>query len=86
MYSRVHTGAELIIPYLKALLDKKITLVDYEKIRNEKDEMIVGSSKLAGCVGMFNVFRMIGELLLLRRNMNTPFLYTGGSAYMHKDL
>ena len=47
--------------------------------------MIVGSSKLAGTVGMFNIFWMIGELLLMRKNMNTPFLYTGGSAYMHKD-
>lgn len=34
---------------------------------------------------MFNIFRIVGELLLMRRNMNTPFLFTGGSAYMHED-
>lgn len=37
MYTRVHTGAALIVPYLKALIDKKITLIDYEKIRDDKD-------------------------------------------------
>lgn len=57
MYTRVHTGAAAIQPYLKALIEKNITLVDYEKIRNEKDEMLIGSSKLAGTVGMFNIFR-----------------------------
>ena len=45
--------------------------------------MIVGSSKLAGTVGMFDAFRLVGETLLIRNKMNTPFLYTGGSAYMH---
>ena len=57
--------------------------MDYEKIRDEKDKMIVGSSKLAGTVGMFDAFRLVGETLLIRNKMNTPFLYTGGSAYMH---
>ncbi|CDW88348.1 26s protease regulatory subunit 6b homolog [Stylonychia lemnae] len=85
MYTRVHTGAPGIVPYLKKLLEQKVTLVDYEKIRNEKDEILVGSSKLAGTVGMFNIFRQVGEYLLLRKNLNTPFLFTGGSAYMHRD-
>eukprot|EP00347_Sterkiella_histriomuscorum_P023388 403334824 len=85
MYTRVHTGAKLIAPYFKDLIEKKITLIDYEKIRGEKNEILVGSSKLAGTVGMFNVFRVIGEMMLLRENINTPFLFTGGSAYMHRD-
>jgi len=83
MYSRVHTGAEIILPYLRTLLEKKITLIDMEMIRNDKGEMLVGSSKLAGTVGMFNIFRIVGESLLLRKKINTPFIYTGGSAYMH---
>jgi hypothetical protein len=83
MYSRVHTGSESIVGYLKSLLEKKICLLDYEKIRDEKDQMMIGSSKLAGAVGIFDSFRTIGEFLLLRRNLNTPFLFTGGSAYMH---
>lgn len=87
MYTRVHTGADLIIPYLKKLLESRITLVDMEKIRSvESDEMLVGSSKLAGVVGMFNSFRLVGELLLLRRGINSVLLHTGGSCYMHRNL
>lgn len=55
-------------------------------MRDEKDNIIMGSSKLAGVVSMFDSFRVVGEFLLLRRNLNTPFLYTGGSAYMHPNL
>ena len=86
MYSRVHTGSDSIQPYLQALLDKKINLIDYEKIRDEKDTMLIGSSKLAGIVGIFDMFRILGEYLLLRKIINTPFLYSGGSAYMHPNL
>ena len=86
MYSRVHTGSDSIQPYLKALLDKKTNLIDYEKIRDEKDTMLIGSSKLAGIVGIFDMFRILGEYLLLRKSINTPFLYSGGSAYMHPNL
>jgi hypothetical protein len=87
MYSRVHTGSDTIISYLKSLLERKITLVDYEKIRDEKDQMLIGSSKLAGMIGIFDMFRILGEFLLLSKNLNVgPFLSTGGSAYMHPNL
>ena len=85
MYTRVHTGAPSIVNYLHGLLEKNVTLIDYEKIRGDRDQILVGSSKLAGTVGMFNIFRQVGEYLLIRKNINTPFLFTGGSAYMHKD-
>ena len=85
MYSRLSSGSEALRPYLKALLDKKICLIDYERIRDETGRILVGSSKLAGFVGLFNAFRVLGEHLLLRKNINTSFLHIGGSAYMHKD-
>jgi hypothetical protein len=37
MYSRLHTGADYLKPYLKTILDKKICVIDYERIRNDKD-------------------------------------------------
>lgn len=86
MYSRVHTGSETIVPYLNTLIQKKICLIDYERIKDDKDQLIMGSSKLAGVVGIFDMFRILGEFLLLRKHMNMPFLYSNGSAYMHKDL
>lgn len=85
-YSRVHTGSETIVEYLKTLINKKICLIDYERIRDENDTMLIGSSKLAGSVGIFNIFRILGEFLLIRKRLNTPFMFTGGSAYMHPDL
>jgi hypothetical protein len=45
----------------------------------------VGSSQLAGFVGAFNSFRILGEYLLLKKLINTSFLHIGGSAYMHRD-
>jgi hypothetical protein len=82
----VHTGSETIVEYLKTLIDKKICLIDYEMIRDDKDNMLIGSSKLAGIVGIFNIFRVLGEFLLIRKRLNTSFMYSGGSAYMHPDL
>lgn len=82
-YSRIHTGSEQIVPYLKHLLQHKVCLIDYEKIKDEKDNMLIGSSKLAGVVGIYNIFRLLGEFCLIRMNLNTPFLFSGGSAYMH---
>jgi alpha-aminoadipic semialdehyde synthase len=85
MYTRLATGNVTLSGYLKGLLEKRVTLIDYERIRDEKDRGLVGSSKLAGFIGAFNSFRVLGEFLLLRENINTPFLHIGGSAYMHKD-
>lgn len=87
IYSRIHTGSESIVDALRDCINKKICLLDYEMMRDPQTQQIcVGSSKLAGTVGMFDVFRLVGELLLLQKNINTPFLFTGGSAYMHEDL
>ena len=36
MYSRVASGIEAIRPYLREILRKKICLIDYERIRDEK--------------------------------------------------
>jgi hypothetical protein len=85
MYTRLATGAESLRPYLREIIEKRICIIDYERIRDGEGRSLVGSSKLAGFVGLFNAFRVMGELLLLRRNMNTPFLNIGGSAYMHRD-
>lgn len=32
------------------------------------------------------MFRILGEFSLLRKSLNLPFLYSNGSAYMHRDL
>jgi len=73
------------VDYLNALIEKKICLIDYEVIKDAEGKMVVGSSKLAGIVGCFDMLRLLGEFMLLRKSQNTPFLFTGGSAYMHEN-
>lgn len=85
MYSRLASGAESLRPYLREVVDKKVTMIDYELIRDSQGKSLVGSSKLAGSIGMFNAFRVLGEFMLLRDKVNTPLLHIGGSAYMHRD-
>lgn len=45
---------------LQEVLKKKITLIDYEAIKNEKNERIVAFGKYAGIVGTYNAFRTLG--------------------------
>jgi len=41
---------------------------------------------MAGTVDMFDIFRLLGEHLLIRKGIQTPFLYAGGSAHMQESL
>jgi hypothetical protein len=64
-------------PYNKELLQevlkRKITLIDYEAITDEKGERLVAFGRFAGIVGTYNTFRTIG----LKYNIiNLPPAYT----------
>ncbi len=45
---------------LKAILDKKIQLIDYEVLKNAKDKRIIGFGRYAGIVGCYNGFLTYG--------------------------
>ena len=45
---------------LKTILDKKIRLVDYEVLKNEKGHRLIGFGRYAGIVGCYNGFRTFG--------------------------
>lgn len=49
-------------PLLKAILDKKITLIDWECLRDENDHRLIGFGRYAGIVGTYNGFRALGKL------------------------
>jgi hypothetical protein len=49
-------------PLLKAVLDKKITLIDWECLRDENDHRLIGFGRYAGIVGTYNGFRALGKL------------------------
>ena len=46
---------------LKAILDKKIQLIDYEVLRDASGQRIIGFGRYAGIVGAYNGFRCWGE-------------------------
>lgn len=45
---------------LRAILDKKIQLIDYELIKDKKNKRIIGFGRYAGIVGAYNAFRTFG--------------------------
>jgi alanine dehydrogenase len=45
---------------LKAIMDKRITLIDYEVLKDEKGKRVIGFGRYAGIVGVFEGFRALG--------------------------
>jgi saccharopine dehydrogenase (NAD+, L-lysine-forming) len=45
---------------LRAILDKKIQLIDYEVLKNKQHKRIIGFGRYAGIVGTYNAFRTFG--------------------------
>ena len=87
-YGTIYTGDPTIQPYLEAILEKKIRAIEFEKIKEggrEEGMGLVGSSPLAGNIGVFNTIRGVGEMLLVKHGISTPMLHTG-AAYMHASL
>lgn len=46
---------------LKAILDRKIQLIDYEVLKDKKDDRIIGFGRYAGIVGCYNGFLAYGK-------------------------
>lgn len=45
---------------LRAILEKKIRLIDYEILKNKQNKRIIGFGRYAGIVGTYNAFRTFG--------------------------
>jgi alanine dehydrogenase len=45
---------------LRAVLEKKIQLIDYETIKNKQNKRVIGFGRYAGIVGAYNGFRAMG--------------------------
>lgn len=48
-------------PLLKAVLEKRIRLIDWECLRDSKGRRLIGFGRYAGIVGAYNAFRMYGH-------------------------
>ncbi|XP_065829633.1 alpha-aminoadipic semialdehyde synthase, mitochondrial-like [Oscarella lobularis] len=64
------------MPLLDAILQKRIRLVDYEKMVNLEGRRVVAFGKYAGTTGMINILHGIG-LRLLAFGHHTPFMHIG---------
>lgn len=64
------------MPLLDAILEKKIRLIDYERIIDEGGARQVAFGKYAGVAGMVNILHGIG-LRLLALGHHTPFMHIG---------
>ena len=85
MYSRAHNAMENDLPLFRELLEKKCSLIDYEQIKDDSGRGVIGSAFYAGAVGAFDIFQYVGEFFLMKKSISTPFLYSRGAAYLHKD-
>ena len=71
-FAHVVKGQSYNMPLLQALLDKKITLIDYEKIEDEQGRRLVFFGRQAGQAGMIETLHALGQRFELERR-NTPF-------------
>lgn len=86
-FSHTFKGQDFNMPALDNILDKRIRLIDYERIReNKKDnpQRLVAFGKYAGNVGTIDFLQGLGEFLL-NKELYVPFLHTGFS-FMYPSL
>jgi len=73
-FSHTIKGQDYNMLLLQKILDKKITLLDYEKIEDEKNRRLVFFGKFAGNAGMVDTLHGLGQRLKEHYNLETPFL------------
>eukprot|EP00762_Andalucia_godoyi_P001925 ANDGO_06073.mRNA.1 Alpha-aminoadipic semialdehyde synthase len=62
------------MPLLDTMLEKRIRMIDYEKITNPKNERLVRFGPYAGYAGTIDILAAVGDRLLAL-GFSTPFLY-----------
>ncbi len=72
-FSHTIKGQEYNRPLLKRMIEKKINLIEYEKIANDKNQRLIFFGRFAGLAGMINSLWSFG-LRMKEKGMDTPFL------------
>lgn len=70
-FSHVIKGQPYNMPMLKELMSKQATLIDYEKIENEKGRRLIFFGRYAGLAGMINTLRSAGQRFSVQK-LDTP--------------
>ena len=84
-FSHTIKGQDYNMPLLQKILDDKITLLDYEKIEDDKNRRLVFFGKFAGYAGMVDTLHGLGQRLKQQYNIETPFLKVKHS-YQYKSV
>ena len=72
-FSHTIKGQEYNIPLLKKMIEKKINLIEYEKVTDDEKRRLIFFGRFAGLAGMINSFWSFG-LRLKEKGINTPFI------------
>jgi alpha-aminoadipic semialdehyde synthase len=72
-FSHTIKGQEYNMPLLKKMIEKKINLIEYEKIADEKGRRLIFFGRFAGLAGMINSLWSFG-LRMKEKGLETPFL------------
>lgn len=72
-FSHVIKAQPYNMPLLDKILEKKIRLIDYEKITDDLGKRLVAFGEFAGIAGAIDFLAGLG-LLLIKREISTPFL------------
>jgi alpha-aminoadipic semialdehyde synthase len=71
-FAHVIKGQPYNMPMLRRMIEKKVTLIDYEKIEDEIGKRLIFFGKYAGIAGMINSLWSLGQRLK-EYGIDTPF-------------
>jgi alpha-aminoadipic semialdehyde synthase len=83
-FSHVVKGQPYNMPMLRAMMEKKCQLIDYEKIENEENKRLIFFGRFAGLAGMINSLWSLGQRYKLQ-GIETPFSHIR-QAYTYPSL
>lgn len=72
-FSHTIKAQEHNMPALDSVLAKKIRLIDYEKISDNKNERLIAFGKYAGIAGAIDFMKGLGEYIM-QMGISTPLL------------
>ncbi|MCD4730445.1 MAG: hypothetical protein K8R74_07585 [Bacteroidales bacterium] len=72
-FSHVIKGQAYNMPMLKKMMEKKVNLIEYEKVADEMGQRLIFFGHFAGLAGMINSLWSLGQRLKVQ-GIETPFL------------
>jgi saccharopine dehydrogenase (NAD+, L-lysine forming) len=72
-FSHVVKGQSYNMPMLRKMMEKRVNLIEYEKIENDQGQRLIFFGRFAGLAGMINSLWSLGERFR-EMGIETPFL------------